>query len=74
MKALLILAVVLIGVWLWRHRQGSGASDSSNRTVEPKPLDMVRCRHCGIHIPGNEAIVGKQGSYCGAEHLRLSES
>jgi uncharacterized protein len=35
---------------------------------------MVRCRHCGMHIPGNEAISGKLGSYCSAEHLRISES
>lgn len=74
MKVLLILAVVLIGVWLLRNRQGPSASGSTNRPVEPKPQDMVRCRHCGMHIPGNEAIAGKQGSYCCAEHQRLSES
>ncbi|MDR3372018.1 PP0621 family protein [Rhodoferax sp.] len=74
MKALLILVAVLISVWLWRNRRDSGASVSTKQPAEPKPQDMVRCHHCGMHIPGNEAVVGKQGSYCSAEHQRLSES
>jgi uncharacterized protein len=73
-KALLILVTVLVGIWLWRNRLDSRASGSTHRTVEPKQQDMVRCRHCDMHIPGNEAITGKHGSYCCAEHLRLSES
>ncbi len=74
MRALLILAAVLAGVWLWRNIRGSDASGQSAKTDEPVLQDMVRCRQCGMHIPGSEAIVGKQGSYCSAEHLRLSES
>lgn len=74
MKALLILAAVLVGVWLWRNRRGADATGQSAKGTQPVLQDMVRCRHCGMHIPGSEAIAGQQGSYCSAEHLRLSES
>jgi len=73
-KAFLVLAAILLVVWLLRSRQGSGASGSSSRTGGNKPQDMVRCHQCGMHIPANESIAGKQGSYCCTEHLRLSES
>lgn len=74
MKALLVLIAVMVGFWLWRQRNLPSATDQSQRVKEAVPQDMVRCRHCGMHFPGAEAIVGKQGSYCCTEHLRLSES
>jgi len=76
-KALLILLLVLGGVWLWRSSQAS-SSDSKPAAPPagppPEPLDMVRCSQCGMHVPGNEAIAGKQGMYCSVDPLRLSES
>ena len=32
------------------------------------------CTHCGMHIPGNEVVTGKQGVYCSQDHLHLSET
>lgn len=72
MKALLFLVVIAVGVWLWRNRQ-----NSAGRSVPPpapaKPLDMVRCVQCGLHVGLTEAVQGKQGPYCCDEHLRQSE-
>ncbi|MGM0595051.1 MAG: PP0621 family protein [Pseudomonadota bacterium] len=37
----------------------------------PKQVDgqkMVRCAHCGIHIPQNEALERDGESYCSPEH------
>lgn len=45
---------------------GSGA-------VEPEPLKMLQCAQCGVHLPGAEAIAGRQGSYCSAEHRQRAE-
>ncbi|MDT7929778.1 hypothetical protein [Tepidimonas sp.] len=34
---------------------------------------MVRCRHCGVHLPASDAVRGALGPYCGDEHRRLAE-
>lgn len=74
MKFLLIIVVVLAGVWLWRssrrvdpkrHRQPPQAA--------PKPLEMVRCAFCSVHIPSVDAVQGKKGLYCSADHLHRAE-
>jgi len=72
-KALLMLAVLLAAVWLWRQRSSQTAVNPPPQAKTPVPQDMLRCRQCGMHIPGTEAITGRQGSYCCAEHLRQSE-
>ncbi len=74
MKGLLIILIVLAGVWLWRSRSISDDhSAPSKPQALPEPLDMVRCARCGMHIPGNEAIVGEKGVYCSVDHLHQSE-
>jgi len=37
------------------------------------PVPMLLCSHCGVHMPGQEAVSGKLGSYCSAAHLQLAE-
>lgn len=74
MKALLMLLVIAVGLWLWRSRQASNSTTTlPKQPAAPKLLDMVRCQHCGMHIPVNEAVIGQQGVYCSAAHLRQSE-
>jgi uncharacterized protein len=29
---------------------------------------MIRCRHCGLYLPGNEAVRQGDSSYCSIEH------
>jgi uncharacterized protein len=74
MKALVVLLVVLVGVWLWRSRSASGRVAPPKAPASAEPLDMVRCVRCGVHVPGTEAVVGQQGSYCSVSHLHQSES
>ncbi len=70
MKYLLVLAVVLAGVWLWRSRRSQDLPPSRERPLSQPGL-MVSCRHCGVHLPASEAISDAQGHYCSVEHLRL---
>jgi uncharacterized protein len=77
MKIFLVLALVLAGVWLFRASRKSARQRA--RPVE-KPvtmaLDMVRCDHdqCDTHLPKADAIAGKHGLYCSAEHRQQAES
>ena len=35
------------------------------------PEDMVRCAHCGVHLPRSESHSGSGEFFCSEEHLRL---
>lgn len=76
MKYLLVLAVVLIGVHLWRQQRQDALRNRPDRkpnTPPNAPVPMVTCRHCGLHLPASEAVQGKLGYYCGTEHQRCAE-
>ena len=74
MKAVLLIFVILLGVWLWRSsrparpRQGQPKADD-----KPLPLDMVSCAFCSINLPATEGIKGNNGVYCCADHLAREE-
>ncbi len=74
MKYLLVMAVVALGIWLWRQdRSASRPSAAPPKPRPPQQIDqMVVCRHCGVHLPQSEAIKGQLGHYCGPEHQRLA--
>jgi uncharacterized protein len=74
MKFLLFLAIVLLVVWLWRSgRRSEQRSDQADPPAPPGPQEMVRCAHCGVHLPHGDAVVGRIGLYCSSEHRQLAE-
>jgi len=78
MKYLLVLAVVMVAFWIWRNnRLGEGAAPPAP-PQRPKtlrqPTTMVACLDCGTHLPEAEAVQGRQGPYCSAEHRQRHES
>lgn len=77
MKYLLVLAVVLIGFYVWRSsregRQPPAAPRPGKSAGTATSIEMVECAHCGIHCPGTDAIAGKHGVYCTAQHRREAE-
>lgn len=74
MKFLLFLAIVLLVVWLWRSgRRSEERSDQAAPPTPTGPQEMVRCAHCGVHLPHGDAVVGRIGLYCSPEHRQLAE-
>lgn len=74
MRLILILAVVLGIVWLWRTgRQADHKKDLPRGKATSVPQDMLRCSYCSVHIPSSDAIQGTNGVYCCADHLYLAE-
>lgn len=75
MKFLLVLAVVVVAIWVWRNnrRAESDPSDRSAPKAPALPQPMVECLVCGTHLPENEALRGTQGPYCCAEHRQQHE-
>jgi uncharacterized protein len=77
MKYLLVLIVVLVAVWLWRKGR---REELQSRRPPPAPggiappQAMVRCAHCGLHLPAADAVRGRHGAaYCGAAHRQAAE-
>ena len=55
-----------------RQAGAQGAKKARADARGPKPLEsMVRCAHCGIHLPRSEALLQNGQTWCSAEHARL---
>jgi uncharacterized protein len=78
MKFLLWLGLgFLLVTWLMRGKKAAPrsspgysrpAAEASGNTAEA----MVRCAHCGLHVPQSEAIMLSSGTgFCSDEHRRL---
>ncbi|MFA7624448.1 MAG: PP0621 family protein [Pusillimonas sp.] len=48
-------------------RGGSAAVKGNDGNAEA----MVRCAHCGIHMPRSEAVLSDGKTWCSPEHARL---
>lgn len=72
MKYLLVLAVVLVAIHLWRSKRRD-APPRPGKAGAVAPQDMVRCPVCAVHLPRAEALPGPRGFYCCDEHRLRSE-
>lgn len=70
MKYLLVLAVVLVAVWIWRNnRRIEQQEQPPAKQPPPAPQDMVSCPVCSVHLPRSDALPGPDGRlYCCQEH------
>jgi len=70
----LILLGLLFGVIMWfKFSRPSSSAKASDSSVN-QPQNMVRCAHCGLHLPENDAITSGKAPYCSAAHRDLVES
>ena len=72
MKYLILLGVVFGVIWWIKLSRPTSASNKSS-AAHDQPLNMVRCAHCGLHLPENEAIQSRNAVYCSDAHRALAE-
>ncbi|MCS6811163.1 MAG: PP0621 family protein [Tepidimonas sp.] len=75
LKWLLVITVLALG-WAWwrqQRRLRGRPPHPPQPAAPPSPQAMLRCRHCGVHVPASEATRGALGPYCCDEHRRLAE-
>ncbi len=76
MKYLLSLLVLLLGFMWWKSRRAQEIvtherQPPASPPAKPlKPVAMVACTHCGLHLPAQDAIERKGAVYCSAEHAQ----
>ena len=75
MKFLLFLIAVFVLLWMlrgsWRRVRRPPPAPQPPGT-EP-PQTMLRCAHCGLHLPRDEALPGRGGVFCDAAHRAAFE-
>ena len=77
MKFLLVLLVVGLGLWMLLSRlRGPGAGGEGDDAARPeksaaKPVEMVVCAHCGVHLPATDALALGTRLYCSDAHRQL---
>ena len=78
MKYLLVLFVIALAIWIWRRNRREEMEDAAReaRPAAPQkveaPQAMVRCAHCGLHLPASDAIAGPGGVYCSVAHRQAA--
>ncbi|AZF35557.1 hypothetical protein C4J85_0742 [Pseudomonas sp. R4-34-07] len=68
LRLLFWIAVIAAAVWLWRKFKSPASGQP--RTGEPNAALMVRCAHCGVHVPQDRALSSGQQWYCTQAHLQ----
>ena len=64
----LLLTLLGVGVWLLKRWREQPAVSRPTHPAAPYE-EMVRCAHCGVHLPRSRAIGnGQQGYFCTEEH------
>ena len=72
---LIKLILLALGAWLvYRLVKSSGRRIKQEDAPKPETgEDMVRCAHCGVHLPRSESIVSHGVSFCTNEHRQLHQ-
>lgn len=66
------LAVLVYWVIRSYRRSLQRQQEELHRASSPeKGEDMVRCIHCGVHLPRSESVAGEGKFFCSDEHRRL---
>ncbi|MEO6423392.1 MAG: PP0621 family protein [Candidatus Nitrotoga sp.] len=72
MGRILVVAVIFIVIYLLirhYHKQTS-KNDAIAKDVSKHRENMVRCAHCGVHLPKGESIMLDHKHYCNEAHRR----
>jgi len=64
MSRLLMLIAIAVVIYLLIKSYRKKMPQQDNKIAE----DMVRCAHCGVHLPKGESIQAEEQFFCSASH------
>lgn len=69
MKYLIVLVVIVLVGWLALRGRSRPVRRTPGTPSHGAPQAMVRCRHCGVHLPRGDAVEALGGdAYCSEAH------
>nr|WP_298135857.1 PP0621 family protein [uncultured Pseudomonas sp.] len=63
-RLLFLIAIAAAAYWLWRR-----IAAPTRRHDDGSAAPMVRCAHCGVHVPRTRALLQDDNWYCSQAHL-----
>jgi uncharacterized protein len=74
-RLIVLVLLVVVAVWLVRRalRGPAEQTDVRKRAEAAGAGQLVRCAHCGVHLPRGEAREAGGLLYCSDEHGRLGK-
>ncbi len=69
-----VLFVARIAARMAAARQADDTPKARRSAPAPGPAapeSMVRCAHCGIHLPRSEAVLQNGMTWCSVDHAKL---
>lgn len=75
MKYLLVIALALVVVWLWRsnRRNPQERQPTKPASRQGPATEVVACAVCAVHLPRADALPGGKGFYCSDAHRQQAE-
>ncbi len=65
----LVAAATVVYLLLKSYRARLSGEEPSGGAEQPRRAeDMVRCVHCGVHLPKSESILAGDNYYCSEAH------
>ena len=68
-KLIFLVLGIVLAWWILKSYRKSLPRDEPPHAAAPE--DMVRCAHCGVHLPRSESQASNGKFFCSEEHLRL---
>lgn len=70
-KLLLVVVVVILVYYVVRGYARSISRQEPSGPTRVKGENMLKCAHCGVHLPESEGIQARGRFYCSEEHRQL---
>ena len=72
-RLIVLIVLVVVAVWLIRRALRGPAQKTNLRNKVQMQGELVRCAHCGMHLPRSEARETQGMLFCSDEHARLGK-
>ncbi|QPT41020.1 Uncharacterised protein [Oligella ureolytica] len=73
LAAIIFIALLLINRALGNARQAIQRDKNQQRANNIKAVSIVKCAHCGVHLPENEAVHYHDQTWCSLEHAKEAD-